>query len=75
MPYYIYENWQAGPRKAMIHHGSCGHCKEGRGKAEGYDPNHAKWHGPFNALDEARAAQNSMQVIERKECSCVGKNE
>jgi len=24
--FYIYENWQAGPRKEVIHDGSCGHC-------------------------------------------------
>jgi len=23
--YYIYENWQAGPHKAVIHHAECGH--------------------------------------------------
>ena len=26
MNFYIYENWQAGPRKAVIHVGNCGFC-------------------------------------------------
>ncbi len=71
MAFYIYENWQAGPHKAVIHHGSCGHCKDGRGRAGGYDPAHAEWHGPFASLLEARRIQKSMKVVERKECRCV----
>ena len=71
MAFYIYENWQAGPRKAVIHHGSCGYCKEGRGRAVGYDPAHAEWHGPFSSLSEARAIQKSLNVVERKECRCI----
>jgi len=71
MAFYIYENWQAGPRKAVIHHVSCGHCKDGRGRAGGYDPAHAEWRGPFATLLEARRIQKSMKVLERKECRCV----
>jgi len=33
--FYIYENWQAGPHKAVIHRGSCGHCNNGQGKTGG----------------------------------------
>lgn len=33
--YYIYENWQAGPRKAVIHRADCGHCNNGRGRSKG----------------------------------------
>src|SRR5215469_8736750 len=51
--FYIYENWQAGPRKAVIHKGSCGHCNDGNGVSGGYDPKHAKWHGPFESLAAA----------------------
>ena len=28
MNFYIYENWQAGPRKAVIHVGNCGFCNK-----------------------------------------------
>ena len=68
MAYYIYENWQAGPHKAVLHVGECGHCKEGRGRAGGYDPSHAKWHGPFESLEEARREQQRLRVDLRKEC-------
>jgi F-type H+-transporting ATPase subunit beta len=71
MGFYIYENWQAGPHKAVIHHGSCGYCNEGKGRAGGYDPNHAEWHGPFGTLEDARNHQQQMNVKVRKECRCV----
>ena len=69
MAYYIYENWQAGPRKAVIHRGSCGYCNNGQGRNEGnYDPDHGEWHGPWDDLQEARKAQTKMSVKVRKEC-------
>lgn len=71
MKFYIYENWQAGPHKAVIHRGSCGYCNNGKGRAGGYDPSHAEWHGPFKSLEEARRIQLSMKVKVRKECRCV----
>jgi len=74
MTFYIYENWQAGPRKAVIHHGSCGHCKDGRGRSEGFDPTHASWHGPFVDLVEVRCFQQSMNVAVRKQDACVAKH-
>jgi hypothetical protein len=70
--FYIYENWQAGPRKAGIHRGSCGHCKDGRGKAEGHDPAHDQWHGPYVDIATARAASQALpNIINRYECACV----
>ena len=69
MAYYIYENWQAGPHKAVIHRGSCGHCNNGQGRNEGnYDPDHGEWRGPWDDLQEARKAQAKMSVEVRKEC-------
>jgi hypothetical protein len=71
--FYIYENWQAGPRKAVIHRGSCGYCNNGTGRAEGYDRRHAHWHGPYNDLEQARDASNALQdIVNRSECHCVG---
>ena len=32
MAFYIYENWQAGPHKAVIHRGDCRYCNQGRGR-------------------------------------------
>ena len=71
MSYHIYENKQAGPHKAVIHHGSCGHCKDGQGLNEGNSgPKHGKWHPRFDTLQEARKAQAEMSVKVRKEHRC-----
>lgn len=53
----VYENWQAGPHKAVIHRGSCGFCKDGAGRAGGYDPWHGQWHGPFDTWQRPRQQQ------------------
>jgi hypothetical protein len=72
MRFYVYENWQAGPHKAVIHRGSCGHCKEGHGKVGGYDPEHAHWHGPFSTIEEARDASDALRdVVIHLEDRCV----
>src|SRR5437588_4945453 len=34
--YYIYENWAAGPHKAVLHRGSCGQCNAGKGRPAGH---------------------------------------
>jgi hypothetical protein len=74
MSFYIYENWQAGPHKAVLHNGSCGFCNNGQGLAGGSDPKHGTWHGPFPSLNEARVAQERMNVQVRSECRCVPHN-
>ena len=69
MSYHIYENWHARGHRAVIHHGSCGHCEDGQGRNKGnYDPKHGKWHGSYEDLQEAREAQKKMRVKVRKEC-------
>ena len=73
--FYIYENWQAGPHKAVIHRASCAFCKDGQGLAGGSDPKHGKWHGPFDNLANARRSQLDLGVVVRKECSCVERGE
>src|SRR5579864_3377531 len=70
--FYIYENWQAGPRKTVIHRGNCGQCNGGKGRAGGQDHNHARWHGPYGSLSDARDAANTMAgVLIRSEDKCV----
>src|SRR6267154_1458115 len=54
--FFIYENWAAGPHKIVLHRGSCGQCSHGKGRPAGHDVNHARWHGPYTALAEARDA-------------------
>jgi len=72
MSYFIYENWQAGPHKAVIHAANCGFCNDGKGRAGGYDPRHAKWHGPYETLNAARNVSAGLSgVVDRHEDRCV----
>ncbi len=71
--FYVYENWAAGPHKAILHRASCGQCSSGKGRPSGHDPNHSRWHGPYSNLAEAREATHQMPgVLIRSECKCVG---
>jgi 4-hydroxy-tetrahydrodipicolinate synthase len=70
--FYIYENWLAGPHKIVLHRSSCGQCNHGKGRPAGHDANHARWHGPYAVLTEARdVAHNMTGVLIRSECKCV----
>ncbi len=70
--FFVYENWAAGPHKAMLHRASCGQCSSGKGRPSGHDPNHSRWHGPYANLAEARVATHQMPgVLIRSECKCV----
>jgi hypothetical protein len=70
--FYIYENWHAGPHKAVLHRSACGQCNHGKGRPAGHDANHARWHGPYPSLSEARSASQQMSgVLIRSECKCV----
>jgi 4-hydroxy-tetrahydrodipicolinate synthase len=71
-PFFIYENWAAGPHKIVLHRGSCGQCSQGKGRPSGHDVNHAKWHGPYATLPEARDVAQAMSgILIRSECKCV----
>ena len=70
--FFIYENWAAGPHKIVVHRGTCGQCSHGKGRPSGHDANHARWHGPYATLAEARETAHSMTgVLIRSECKCV----
>jgi 4-hydroxy-tetrahydrodipicolinate synthase len=70
--FYIYENWMAGPHKVVLHRSTCGQCNQGKGRPAGHEANHARWHGPYPTLSEAREACRSMQnVLIRSECKCI----
>ena len=70
--FYVYENWLAGPHKIVLHRSSCGQCNHGKGRPTGHDANHAKWHGPYPTLGEARQIAHDMQgVLIRSECKCI----
>jgi 4-hydroxy-tetrahydrodipicolinate synthase len=70
--FYIYENWAAGPHKIVLHRGSCGQCSHGKGRPAGHDTNHARWHGPYASVTQAReTAQGMTGILIRSECKCV----
>jgi 4-hydroxy-tetrahydrodipicolinate synthase len=70
--FYIYENWVAGPHKIVLHRSSCGQCNHGKGRPAGHDANHARWHGPYATLTEARETSQGMAgVLIRSECKCI----
>ncbi len=70
--FFLYENWAAGPHKIVLHRGSCGQCSRGKGRPSGHDANHARWHGPYTTLAEAREIAHGMTgVLIRSECKCV----
>ena len=70
--FFIYENWVAGPHKIVLHRGTCGQCSHGKGRPSGHENNHAKWHGPYATLAEARETAHTMtNILIRSECKCV----
>jgi 4-hydroxy-tetrahydrodipicolinate synthase len=70
--FFIYENWAAGPHKIVLHRATCGQCSHGKGRPSGHDANHARWHGPYATLPEAREVAHAMTgVLIRSECKCV----
>jgi len=70
--FFVYENWLAGPHKIVLHRSSCGQCNSGKGRPAGHDANHAKWHGPYPTLAEAREAAHGIpNVLIRSECKCI----
>lgn len=70
--FFIYENWAAGPHKIVLHRGTCGQCSHGKGRPSGHDATHARWHGPYPTLADARQIAHSMNgVLIRSECKCV----
>jgi hypothetical protein len=70
--FFVYENWVAGPRKIVLHRSACGQCNHGKGRPAGHDANHARWHGPYFTLAEARQASQTIPgVLIRSECKCI----
>jgi 4-hydroxy-tetrahydrodipicolinate synthase len=70
--FFVYENWMAGPHKIVLHRATCGQCNHGKGRPAGHDANHARWHGPYVTLAEARQVAHEMPgVLIRSECKCI----
>ncbi len=71
MSYFIYENWQAGPHKTVLHVDVCPFCNNGKGLTGGTDSRHGKWHGPFATLGGAERAQHVLATPVSKQHSCI----
>jgi 4-hydroxy-tetrahydrodipicolinate synthase len=70
--FFVYENWAAGPHKAVLHRSTCGQCSNGKARPAGHSSNHAKWHGPYATLSEARQITQTLpSVLIRSECKCI----
>jgi 4-hydroxy-tetrahydrodipicolinate synthase len=70
--FFVYENWAAGPHKAVLHRSSCGQCNQGKARPAGHSANHAQWHGPYATLAEARQVTHTLpSVLIRSECKCI----
>ena len=70
--FYLYENWQAGPHKTVLHRSTCGACRNGSGRPTGQDQARSRWHGPYSTLEEAREASRGLpSILIRSECKCV----
>jgi len=70
--FYVYENWSAGPHKAVLHRSACGQCNHGKARPAGHSADHAQWHGPYATLAEARQVTQTLpSVLIRSECKCI----
>jgi 4-hydroxy-tetrahydrodipicolinate synthase len=74
LAFYVYESWQAGPRRTILHRSSCNSYRNGRGRTGSPDAAYAHWHGPYPTVQEARNISRGLQgVLIRSECKCVPK--
>ena len=70
--FFVYENWASGPHKAVLHRSSCSQCSNGKARPAGHSANHARWHGPYPSLAEARQVTHTLpSVLIRSECKCI----
>ena len=70
--FFVYENWSAGPHKAVVHRSSCGQCSNGKARPAGHSADHSRWHGPYTTLAEARQTTQTLpNVLIRSECKCI----
>jgi pyruvate/2-oxoglutarate dehydrogenase complex dihydrolipoamide acyltransferase (E2) component len=73
--FFLHESWQAGPHKLVLHRSTCGACRNGTGHPTGSDERHARWHGPYTTLQEARVTSRGLNnILIRSECKCVGRS-
>jgi 4-hydroxy-tetrahydrodipicolinate synthase len=72
LSFFVYENWAAGPHKAVVHRSNCGQCSNGKARPAGHSADHSRWHGPYATLAEARQITQTLpNVLIRSECKCI----
>lgn len=64
--FWIYENWTI--RKARVHRGSCGFCRDGRGIHAQDSGHNGKWHGPVSDRDVAFAVARNTGQPDTRAC-------
>jgi hypothetical protein len=70
MSLWLYE-YRGSRRTVTIHGGSCGFCKEGRGRSgRGTKAANGRWLGPFESLAEARDAAEALPLAVVSEDRC-----
>ena len=74
LTFFLYESWQAGPHKLVLHRSTCGACRNGTGHPSGSDEAHSRWHGPYADVQEARGVSRGMSnILIRSECKCISR--
>ena len=61
--FFLYESWQAGPHKLVLHRSICAACRNGTSHPGSGDEAHSRWHGPYTTLVEARDTSRGMSNI------------
>ena len=75
LTFFLYESWQAGPHKLVLHRSTCGACRSGTGRPGGTDEAHSRWHGPYTTAKEARDTSRSLSnILIRSECKCMSRS-
>lgn len=72
--FFLYESWQAGPHKLVLHRSICSACRNGTSHPAGGDEAHSHWHGPYTTVQQARETSRGMSnILIRSECKCMAK--
>jgi len=75
LTFFLYESWQAGPHKLVLHRSTCGSCRSGTERPSGIDEAHSRWYGPYLTIQEARETSRGLSnILIRSECKCLSRS-
>jgi 4-hydroxy-tetrahydrodipicolinate synthase len=75
LTFFLYESWQAGPHKLVLHRSTCGSCRSGTERPSGTDEAHSRWYGPYLTIQEARETSRGLSnILIRSECKCLSRS-